>query len=415
MKTAHKVLITVFSFTLVISILVLALSMSIGSSGDDVSSDGGYNGEDFATLGSVSLVTEYPLVQSDFDNIYYSVKADGAVEFFEYNGNSFIKYGGEVNTVELKPSCTYYKIPITVYYITVEGKTLGYGLFTNKNSDAEVNLYSYVFAKLIDAPSVYGLKGKMLLLNADTDQAYCKDKTYTEVFSVDMAKKSCSAIVSQRDRNADKNGRRSERWSMFTDSYLATVSKRAGMISGRLYDESTEIYDVYDLNKSENKPHKSGIYGTFLREDSDSGLIYLKKTDDGFNSVKYITEEKTVAEFKGDFAKDFVFSGDWVFDRNTKTFTNLISGKQITAEKVSSNVSDFSVNADGSCIVALSTNSVNQAFSIINADGEVKQYSGNSVYTLEVKNVCFADDSTVLTTCVEQDGGCVNYLTKTAV
>ncbi len=414
MKTVHKVLITVFSFTLVISILVLALSMTLGSgsSGGNLTSDGGFGGDDFATLNSASLVTEYPVVQSDFDNIFYSVKPDGSVSFFEYNGTALSKYSGEVNTVELKPSCTYYKIPITVYYITVEGKTLGYGLFTTANSDADVNLYSYVFAKLIDAPSIYALKGKMLLLNTDPDEAYSKDKTYTEVFSVDMSKKSCSTITAQRDRNADKTGRLSERWSMFTDGYLASVSKKAGMISGRLYDESTEIYDVYDLNKSVNKTHISGIYGTFLREDSDSGLVYLKKTSDGFKSVKYIAEEKTVAEFKGSIEKDFVFSSDWVFDRNEKTFTNLVTGKAIKASKISDGVSDFSVNSDASAIVAVSTNAVNQALSVIGADGKVEQYAGSSVYSLDVKNVCFVDDSTVLTTSVAADGGCVNYLTK---
>ncbi len=413
MKTVHKVLITVFSFTLIISILFLLLSVFINDgSSDSLGSDGGYNGAEFKTLNSASLATQYPLVESDFDNIYYCVKADGSVEFFEYNGTSFSKYSGEVNTVELKPTCTYYKIPINVYYIEKDGKTLGYGLFTTENSDADVNLYSYVFAKLIDAPTVYGMKGKMLLLSTDETTAYCKNKVYTEFFSVDMAKKACSTVVAQRDRNADKTGRKSERWAMLTDSYLATVSKRAGIISGRLYDESTEIYDFYDINKSENNPHKKGMYGTFLREDSDSGIIYLKKTSDGFNSVKYITEEKVIAEFKGDFEKGFVFSGDWVFDRENKTFTNLISGKRIEAKKASGSITDFTVNSKGNLIVALSSNQVNQAFSIIDENGDVKQYTGNSVYTAQVKNASFADDTTVLTTFVDGDGGCLNYLTK---
>ena len=123
MKTVHKVLITVFSFTLVISILVLLLStMLTGSFNVGLSSSGNFNGKNISTLNPSSVATEYPLVQSDFDSIYYCMKPDGVVDFYEYNGTSVSKYTGEVKTVELKPSCTYYKIPITVYYITVEGK-----------------------------------------------------------------------------------------------------------------------------------------------------------------------------------------------------------------------------------------------------------------------------------------------------
>ncbi len=413
MKTVHKVLITVFSFTLVISILVLLLStMLTGSFNVGLSSSGDFNGKNISTLNPSSVATEYPLVQSDFDSIYYCMKPDGVVDFYEYNGTSVSKYAGEVKTVELKPSCTYYKIPITVYYITVEGKTLGYGLFTTKNSDADVNLYSYVFAKLIDAPGIYDLNGKMLLLSTDSSQAYNQDKTYTEVFDVNMSKGSCSAVTAQSNRNADSTGRLSERWSILTDYQLKSVSKKAAMISGRLYDESTEIYDIYDINKSVNNPFCKGAYGTFLREDSDSALIYIKKTATGFKSVRYLVEEKEIASFEGDITKDFVFSGDWVYDKLTSTFTNLITGKAIAAPKTSGRVNDFCVNDDGSLIVAVATSQSNQSLSVITADGQAENYSGNSIYTADVRNISFADSGTVITTSVQADGTCVNNIIK---
>lgn len=412
MKTVHKILIPVLSVALVVSIAALALSYFAGSGDDGVQllPDGAYKGESVENVCPQSLVTEYPLVQSDIDSIFYCMKPDGSVEFFEFNGTSLSKYAGEVNIIELKPTCTYYKIPLTVYYIEVEGKTLGYGLFTTENSDAKVNLYSYVFAKLVDAPAVYGLDGKMLLLSTDPDEAYSADRTYTEVFEVNMAKKSCSAITAQRDRNADKTGRMSERWSMFTDSYLASVSKKAGMISGRVYDESTEVYAVYDLNKGVNKPIITGIYGTFLRENANSGLVYIKKTADGFKSVEYIAEEKTIAEFKGDVSKDFVFGGDWVFDKNEKQFTNLVTGKVIDAKKLDDGITAFCANADGSKIVAALSNSVNQALCVVTADGKTEQYVSDNIYSHDIDNMCFADASNVLTTAVTSDGACVNYI-----
>ncbi|MBQ8228416.1 MAG: hypothetical protein IJZ88_05320 [Clostridia bacterium] len=412
MKTGHKVLIAVFSVLFVVSVAALALSFSMGS-GNDVKlplvSDGGYSGESVENLGQQSLVTKYPIVKSDFDNIYYSINPDGSVEFYEFNGGSLSKYTGEVKTILLKPACTYYKIPINIYYIEVEGKTLGYGLFTTENSDAKVNLYSYVFAKLTDAPAVYGFEGKMLLLSTDPDEAYSDDKTYTEIFEVNMAKKKCSTITAQRDRNADKTGRLSERWSMLTDSYLASVSKKAGMISGRIYDESTEVYAVFDLNKGVNKPLVKGMYSTFLRENKNSGLVYIKKTAEGFKSVEYIAEEKTIAEFKGTVSTDFIFNGDWVFDKKQNTFTNLLTGKSVEAKKLEDGVTDFAVNSDGSKIVAVLTGEKNQALCVITSDGKTVQYISDNISSSDVDNLCFANSSTVFTTAVTSDGACVNY------
>ncbi len=413
MKTVHKVLISIFSVLLVISVGFLAVSFFTGSDTEislPVDDGNSYPGESVENLQYQSLVTEYPLVKSDFDNIFYCLKPDGTVKFYEFIGASLSEYSGEVKTIELKPTCTYYKIPITVYYIEVEEKTLGYGLFTTDNTQADVNLYSYVFAKLIDAPSIYALDGKMLLLNTDPDETYSADKTYTEIFEVNMSNQKCSTITAQRDRNADKNGRMSERWSMLTDSYLASVSKKAGIISGRIYDETTELYAVYDLNKGLNKPQISGMYGTFLRENTDSGLVYIKKTAEGFRSVEHLAEEKTIAQFKGTVDKDFVFNGDWVFDKNQNTFTNLVTAVTVKPDKEVQNLVDFASNGDGSEIAAVLTGEDNQALWFISSDGEVSQYISDNLCLQNLWDLCFIDNSTLFVTTLANDGTFLNYV-----
>lgn len=417
MKKVHKILIPVFSALLVIAIAALVLSFNdnimakvTGKSNYDFSSVG-FKGDDFSSLSSASAVSDYPLVQSDIDSIFYCVKPDGSVSFYEYNGSALAPYSGDVSSIELKPECSYIKIPITVYYIEKDGKTLGYGLFTNKNDDSGVEFYSYVFAKLIDAPTVYDLQSKMLLLSTDEADAYSADKSYCEIFSVNMESGKCSNAVSQRDRSADKTGRLSERWTILTDSYLSTVSKKAGIISGRLHNGTTDTFDVYDVNKGMNSPAVKNIYGKFLREADDGGYIYLTKTDDGFKSVKYITDEKDIASFTGNIEEDFIFSGDWVYSKKDKVFTNLLTTKQIKASKIDTGFNTFCANSDGSKIVALASGQ-NQAFIIINEDGSVKQYVGDSIFSTDIKNAAFADDETVMTTAVKSDGACINYLTK---
>ena len=398
MKTAQKVWIAVLCVAFIVSAVALGLSYFAGT-------DSSYKGESVENVTPQSLVTEYPLVQSDFDNIFYCLKPDGTVEFYEFGNNMLSAYSGEVNTVELKPSLTYYKVPITVYYIEVEGKTLGYGLFTTENSDAKVNLYSYAFAKLVDAPVVYGIDGKLLLISTNSDEAYSADKLYTEAFKVDMDTKSCSPVTAQRDRTAEKTGRQSERWSMLTDSYLASVSKKAGMISGRLYNEGTDVFDVYDLNESLNKPEVKGMWGTYLREAENGALIYIKKTDNGFKSVEFIAEEKEIASFKGDM-KNFIFSGDWVYDLKEERFTSLLTGKTVEGKKLDEGVADFCANADGSKIAVAMLNGESQALAVVTPDGKVKQYACDSVYS----DMQFINNETLVATAFTNDGAWVNYV-----
>lgn len=413
MKTAQKICIAILSVALVISAAALGISYFAQGDSDGnirIIPQGEYKGDAIENVQKQSLVTDYPLVRTDIENIFYCLSPDGSVSYYEFNAETFSAYEGEVKKIELNPTCTYYKIPITVYYIEAEGKTIGYGLFTTENSDENVNLYSYVFAKLTDAPTVYGAGDKILLLNMNPDEAYCTEKTYTDIFEVDMEKKKCSTITAQRDRTADKTGCMTERWSVFTDGYLASVSKKAGMISGRLYDEGTKFFDVYDLNKSIMEPQIKEIYGTFLRENADSGLVYIKKTADGFKSVEYIAEEKTIVDFKGDIDKDFVFDGDWIFDKKEKIFTNLVTGKTVAVEKIDEGVTGFCANSQGTNFAVKMENSVSSALCFVTSDGSITQYVIEDSFHPEIRNMCFVDEAMVLVTVVTKDGKCENYI-----
>lgn len=404
MKTAQKVWIIILSVAFVISAAALGLSHFA----PDVLIDGGFKGESAENVTPQKLMTEYPLVQSDFDNIFYCLRPDGTVEFYEFGEDMLSKYSGEVNTVELSPSLTYYNVPVTVYYIEVEGKTLGYGLFTTENSDAKVNLYSYAFAKLVEAPVVYGVDGKLLLISTNLDEAYSADKVYTEAFSVDMDTKKCSPLTAQRDRNADKTGRLSERWSMFTDSYLASVSKKAGMISGRLYNENTSVFDVYDLNESLNTPEVKGMWGTYLRETENGALVYIKKTDDGFKSVEFIAEEKELAfiKSKAEGEKNLVFSGDWVYDLKEEKFTSLLTGKTVEGKKLSDGVTGFCANDDGSKIAVAIADADSYTLAFVTPDGKVKKYMCEAAYS----DMAFINSETLVATAPADDGMWANYV-----
>lgn len=415
MKTSHKIIIPVFSVLLAGAIALVVLTMNgtlkrkPETSGE--TENGVYTSTDFTQLKPTSVQSQYPLMKTDFDSVFYCAGPDGAIKFYEFDGEKAVDYQGVVKTITVTPELTYNKVSITISYIEKDGKTLGYGIFTNKNNP-EVTLYSYVFAKLIDAPEIYGIKGKMLLLNIDADEAYSNNKAYVEIFSVDMTNGALSRVFSQRDRVADKTGKFTDRWHILTDEFLKSAQKKAAVISGRLYNDNTEIYDIFDLNRSMNTPDVSGIYGTFLRENpEDNSYVYLKKTTTGFKSVSYLGQETELTRFDGDLENDFVFSGDWVYSVKERAFTNLVNKTKITANGVEA-IDMFAVSPDGTKFICTANYKDSQAFFVVNKDGEVTGYSGKNIFNSNIKNMCFADSETVIMTALNEDNACTNYFVK---
>ena len=414
MKKVHKILIPVFAVLLAASVAltILVLNGTIkrkpGVTG--LVEDGVFKATDFAQLDPVSVHSQSPYMQSDIEGIFYTFDTNGNVKFFEYDGKQLNNYSGTVGTITVTPELTYNKLPIKISYIVKDDKTVGYGLFTNA-AHPEVTLYKYAFAKLIDPPAVYGLKGKMLLVSIDPDEAYSNDRKYVEIFNVDMTNGGLSRVFSQRDRTPDKSGRLSDRWHIITDGFIKSAEKKASVISGRRYNTDTKVFDIFDLNISMNNPDLAGIYTTFLRENpEDSSYVYLKKTKSGFKSVNYLGQETDIVSFEGDI-EDYVFSGDWVYDANTREFVNLLSGKKIAAKGVEA-IDMFAVNSKGTAFAALASYKDSQGLFIIDSDGKAQAYAGKDIFNSNIKNVCFADDNTIFTTGADENGACTNYLIK---
>ncbi len=415
MKTSHKILIPTLSVLLAGAIALVALTFNgtlkrkPGPEGEVV--DGVYTSVDFAQLNPASVQSKFPCMQTDIENIFYSIDRSGNVSFYEYDGENFDLYKGPVYTLNVYPELTYNKIPIKISYIVKDGKTTGYGLFTNAGN-AGVNLYTYVFAKLTDAPAVYGISGKMLLLSLDPNEAYKSDKTYVEIFNVDITNGGLSRIFSQRDRGADKTGRFADRWHILTDGFLKSCEKKAAVISGRLYNEETEVYDIYDLNRSMNHPDTTGMYGTFLRENpKDNSYIYLKKTVQGFKTVSYMGQENELIRFDGDINKDYVFSDNWIYSAKEHKFTNLVTSQSFVAKNIEA-IDMFAVNSDASKFAVAATYKDGQAFFIVDKDGKVQGYSGENIFNSNVENICFIGKDAVMITTVNNDGSCTNNVVK---
>ena len=108
--------------------------------------------------------------------------------------------------------------------------------------------------------------------------------------------------------------------------------------------------------------------------------------------------------------QDYVISGNWIYSQKDETFTNLLTGDSFKAKKLG-HIDAFAVNSDATKFAATASYN-NQAFFVIDTEGNVNSYSGTSIFNKDVNNICFADKDSVVTTSVTADGKCVNYLIK---
>ena len=239
---------------------------------------------------------------TDFENIYYTASLDGKIAFYEYNAGEFAASTLPVKTVKANLSATYEKIPVTVNYIEKDGKVCGYGVFTS-DMNADVDVYSFAFVKLINKPAGYGT-GHLLLADFDKNEFYKNDKIYSEIYNFNLSNGSASTYVSNNTRLIDINGAFRNDWTMLTDDFVANLGNAKYFISSRYYtgEERGERADIMVLSDA-YRPQIAveDILGLWFVNDAN-GMHYLRKTANGFaNVVNAGGKETVLSEFEGDY------------------------------------------------------------------------------------------------------------------
>ncbi len=69
----------------------------------------------------------FPVMQTDFRDVFYLADPSGKVQFLQYNDGKLEKYAGEVKTVKVSVKCSNENIPAVVYYIKRDKKITGCG------------------------------------------------------------------------------------------------------------------------------------------------------------------------------------------------------------------------------------------------------------------------------------------------
>ena len=338
----------------------------------------------------------YPLMETDIDNVFYAMSKTGDVSFFKAQ-NGKIEKLSDVGVFDVTVTCSGQELPATIHYVEIDGKTAGYGLFTNENHP-DVFLYEYAFFKVTDQFDGYDSKSKLLLL-ADTEKArfYDENKVYSESFYLYDSKETKN-FLNEDQRIVDLNAKLRADYKMFTDDILHQTEDKILFFSSRFYNDygHSEQVDIFiSGGYGENVDNNRYILDVASLDfwETEDGIRYfaLKEADDtdtaavsSFALMNYKdSKSEEIITFEGSLKEDFIISGTKLFNIRTGDIYDVVTGKSVKLDYNKFNTSFtpdlFKAGEDGKyCLVRGKSNLGKPSLGIIDIEtGETYTYTDN--------------------------------------
>lgn len=343
---------------------------------------------------------EYPLMATDADGVFLCANPYGLFEFYEMKGGA-LSPCADTQTIYIKVTCSHQEIPAKLHYIEREGRVTGYGLFLTTLYEDDVRLYDYAFFRLTEMPESYGT-GKMLLVDFDESDFAKADKTYTEVFSFDMATGKSTRMTSDNGRTVDNLGRLRTDWAQMNEALLQLGGNKL-YLSGRNYQLDSDTADLIRNNDTSNtKPTwvSSGIWEQWMHTENGT-LYYAKETESGFEvyDMNSKGEEKKLAAYAGS-VDDYLFSGDYMLEKNTLALKRISTNENkgvLKSDAIHVLPTDFAVSADGTKAAVLFDGETQSALLCDLTAGKSECVQDKGLFTNSCDRLRFLPDGKLLT------------------
>ena len=417
MTKKNKKILIILSAVLAVCIVITAISFG-GKLFGGLNTD---RGDSLASVTRAEFKSDYPLVQTQQSDIFYQAYPNGQFKFYRYENDKFTEKTG-VKTAKVTVTCSYQKIEMTLYYLSVtDVGTIGYGLFNIKQKKSDVQTLSYVFARLVDCPAPYRDSARtnyILLLDMDAEDAYKPDKTYSDIYSYDMNSGTASLIISSRDRTVQEDATQSETWTVFTDTSVNCMSKYDWFASTRYHDTDADevLYDFMSVESSRSVRKASSPEcvnsPSYHIWEKDGSVYCFSDTKDGFDLVKGGDKDKPLKKFSGSF-KNYSVSGHFILNPAEMEFTDIYTGETISVKKAKfDNLSGFAASQGGKSF-AVFCGGEKQAMIIYNTEeNSAKIISDKGIFNSGICNYCFVNNKTVVVSNYAEDGSAINRVIK---
>lgn len=354
-----------------------------------------------------------PLMKTDVENVFYTMNKAGEVSFYKVNDKNIEKIE-DTKVFAVTVVCSGQKLPVTIYSTVVDGRTLGYGLFTNEKHP-EVFLYDYAFFKVTDQFDAYSSKSELILLiDVEKDRFYDENKVYSESYYLykDYTSKT---FLNEDQRIVDLNARLRTDYKMFTDGILHQSQDKILFFSSRFYNDfeysdSTDVFisGGYGENVDNNRYILDVASLDIFR--TEKGVYYFKnneisseepETEEPSTDIESTTESKSeekgsfsvmffdgkasneIISFEGSLKEDFILSGTKLLNIKTGEIYDVLSGdtqKLDYKEFETTFIPDlFEVSENGSyCLVRGKNNLGKPSLGVMDfTDGKFYTYTDN--------------------------------------
>lgn len=350
-------------------------------------------------LASIQIVRDgvaVNLVQTDIPDVFYGYSSTYELQYYQYKDNKMIpvKSTGTVNaTIDMGNET----IPVKIDYVELGGKIFGTGLFVANKSE-NVYFYDMIAFQLVNLPKGYSEEGKALLLATTNKNVLTQKVTlWPESFVVDLETGKTSRFLKVINRNIDiTTGAGVEDFCMLTNEGY-NASGKIPFITAREYEASSGQLDIFIKSGKDEKLFANDIYGKFLLTDGNS-VIFMRKTDKGFDVIRKTGEDETVTgSFYGTMGTNYMYSGDYIFNKNDGKLYNLKTGdvKNVIGYRMSAEM--MSVSPDGKYLVMLGTvtNMMDYQVHIFNLEtGEYTKLKDDNYSSHS--NLTFINDTTAM-------------------
>ena len=338
----------------------------------------------------------FPLLETDIPGVFYAMSKTGDVNFFKaQNGN--IEKIEDVGVFDVTVTCSGQKLPVTIHYVEIDGRTAGYGLFTNENHP-DVFLYEYAFFKVTDQFDGYDSKSKLLLL-ADIEKSrfYDEDKIYSESFYLYESKETKN-FLNEDQRIVDLNARLRADYKMFTDDILHQTDDKILFFSSRFYNDygHSEQVDIfisggYGENVDNNRYILDIASLNFWETENGIRYFALKNTEDtdaaavtAISLMNYKDKKsEEIISFDGSLTEDFIISGTKLFNIKTGEIYDVVTDETVKFDSSVFSTSFtpdlFKAGEDGRyCIIRGKSNLGKPSLAIIDTEtGKTYSYTDN--------------------------------------
>lgn len=411
MNKSKKIIIAVLAVLLVIS-AATAVITGAGSGTSKNTAD-----KKLADVESVSFNSDYPLVQMWDKDYFYEPYPDGSFKFFKFENGSF-KEVTDVKTKKVSLELSYQKLNIKLHYIKTGKGNEGFGLF-NSEQGSDVKLLSYVFVRMMKCPEAFKSAAKtdyILLADRTGADAFKPNKTYSEMYSLNLDSGKASLVINQRDRTVQEDGTTNEGWTIFTDSSLNTQKKKDLFASTRVNDSKaySKLYCLMTVANASEAIKSKGDSATVTNcvspefREKDGAYYCLVKTDSGFDIVKNGDKKNPVHSFEGDFA-GYIVSGNRIYNKATGEVTDFFTGETKSLKLyTSADIAGLAANGDATKFVLFANGEKTQTAVLYDTENGTATAVADELFNSGVCNFAFADSNHILFAKYDETGETVN-------